>query len=304
MALQRFHGHALPCLRHDDGTDALAEHFVRIADDGALGDVRMLCEHGVDLVRRDFHAAAVDQLLPAPDELIVAAGRVDLEQVAGAEPAIRRESARRDLGRAKVAVEHDRPADLHLAGPMRLDDLAAVFRIDEARVRDLGDALLPIELRPAEAREQSRACFRVRRLGGSGTQRDTFVRAEVVDDLDAVPLLVGPDHHRRQRRRTRANTAQARQVDAVQQRFVLEQQHQYRGRRNRILGLLGRDLLQVDRQLERVMEDERAGSAQPAHEAAAERRHVDERKRIQQPVAATDLCAVVVTQAAGDPVIV
>ena len=36
---------------------------------------------------------------------------------------------------------------------MRLDDLFTVFRIDQARVRDPGDALRPIEFRPAEARD-------------------------------------------------------------------------------------------------------------------------------------------------------
>ena len=52
------------------------------------------------------------------------------------------------------------------------------------------------------------------------------------------------------------------------------------------------------------MQHERAGGAQPAHEATAESGHVHERKWIEQPIAGADLRAVEVTQAPGDPVIV
>ena len=157
--------------------------------------------------------------------------------------------------------------------------------------------------RPKRGNNRERAS-RIGRFERPAAQCDAFVRAEVVDDLDAVPLLIGLDHHGRERRRARADAAQARQVHAVQQRFVLQQQHQHCWRRNRVLRLLLRDLLQIDGQLERVMQHERAGGAQPAHEATAESRHVHERKWIEQPIAGADLRAVEVTQAAGDPVVV
>ena len=117
MPLEILERERLARTQHDHGADALAEHLVRHADRGGLGDRGVLGQHGVELVGRNLHAATHDQLLEPADEPVEArvAGLGDLEQVAGAEPAVGGERGGVQVRRLEVAVEHGRPADLHFA---------------------------------------------------------------------------------------------------------------------------------------------------------------------------------------------
>jgi transposase len=65
-----------------------------------------------------------------------------------------------------------------------------------------------------------------------------------------------------------------------------------------------RDLSQVDAEVQRVVQHERARAVQPAHEATADRGHVDERERVQQPFTAADAGTTQVAVADRDPVVV
>ena len=84
--------------REDDEREAdLAPALVRHADDGRVGDRRMLVQHGLDLGRVDVLAAGDEHVLePAADP--VEALVVALGDVAGAQPAVRRTRPRSPPG--------------------------------------------------------------------------------------------------------------------------------------------------------------------------------------------------------------
>jgi hypothetical protein len=65
-----------------------------------------------------------------------------------------------------------------------------------------------------------------------------------------------------------------------------------------------RNLLQVHGEVERVMQHERARTVVPAHEATADRSHVDQRERVQQPLASLYSGAAEMPVADRDPVVV
>ncbi len=178
------------------------------------------------------------------------------------------------------------------------------LRFDDARADVHLRRRIPCDFVATEPRKQPGAVRRVRGVRGIGHQRDAFVGAERIDDLDTEPVAVAGDHLRIERRRPRPDAAQAGQVDAREQLLVLEQHVQHRGRCDRVLRPLLGDLPQIDAEVERVMQHERAGAVQPAHEAAADRGHVDQRERIEQPLAALDARPVEVAVADRDPVIV
>ena len=293
--------------RHEHGADALAEDLVPVGGHRALDDAGHLRQHVVEFLRRDLHAAAHDQLLEAADEPVVARLGVvagEFEQVAGPEPAVPGERFRGHLGIAEIAVEHRRAGDLQLAGSAGLGDLLPGFGIHQSRAEVRETGRFPVHVVAAQGREHPRTMHRILRVGRIAHQRDALVRPEGVDHLDAEAVAVAGDHLRVERRRARADAAQARQVDAREQLLVL-QQHVEHGRWcDRVLRTLDRDLPEVDRQVERVVQHQRAGAVQPAHEAAADGGHVDQRERIEQALAAPDAGAVEMRVADADPVVV
>src|SRR5262249_6385683 len=120
-------------LDHHRRGDLLAQHRVRDADHGGLGDGRVLVQDLLDLPRVDVVAAPDDQVFaPVDDE--VEAVVVDPGQVTAAEPAVRDR-----LGGGPglppvplhdvVAADHD-PADL--AGPHVPAELVDEAELDAA----------------------------------------------------------------------------------------------------------------------------------------------------------------------------
>ena len=100
-----------------DGEDRpghLAPLLVGHADDGDAGDPVDVVDEVLDFGRVDVLAARDDHVLEPVRDVEVAVG-VEIAEVAGAEPAVRRERAGRRLGEVEVAREDVRAGDLDLA---------------------------------------------------------------------------------------------------------------------------------------------------------------------------------------------
>ena len=109
------------CARYDDRGDHLAPFRRGRADHGDLGDPRVPGQDLFDLAGVDVEATADDELLAPPDDPQITV-RVELTEVAGAEPP----AVERGLGRGWVAPstwsDHVRPAHEDLA-PIALVEL-------------------------------------------------------------------------------------------------------------------------------------------------------------------------------------
>jgi hypothetical protein len=106
------------------GHHVLAQQRVRQADGRGVVHPRMLQEHGVDLARRDFESAAVDEFLDASRQVKIAVG-VEPAEIPGAKPALV-ERAAIGLGVVLVAAhdagtaDHDFAAGACRQGPVLL----------------------------------------------------------------------------------------------------------------------------------------------------------------------------------------
>src|SRR5215831_12643842 len=98
----------------DPRGDLFAPVRVRHARDRRLRYGRVLLQDRFDLARVDVEAPGDDHLLDAAADHQVARGGVEPADVAGAEPAVRREGLRRGRWAARVAVEDVRATDLDL----------------------------------------------------------------------------------------------------------------------------------------------------------------------------------------------
>src|SRR5690606_37440576 len=137
---------------HHGGNDRFAVIRVRHADDGRFDDARERVERQLDFLGIDVVAAAEDQILGTSDDGEVAV-RIQLTDVAGAEPAVGGEFLARLFGHAPVTGEHVRSLDLHHAG--RADG--------QRRIRVVGDAKLHAGQRYAYG---TAAAFAGIRIGG------------------------------------------------------------------------------------------------------------------------------------------
>ena len=247
----------------------------------------MAGENVFEFLRGDLDPAADDELLEPADEAVITETipRRDLEQIAGVKEAVRSERGGGELGRLEVAVEYRGPADLHLARVSGFVDLDPRVRIDDTGLDGPGRALRPFELGSSEARKEASPSFRIGRLLNAGGERHALIRAEHVHDLDAESIMESANHRGVERRRSRADAPEAREVGAREQRLILQQHVEDRGWRDGVVRTLGGDLREVNRQVEGMMENQRARGMEPAHEAPSDGRHVHERKRIQQDVA-------------------
>src|SRR5256714_11229428 len=115
-------GRGLPGLEQDDREGTLLPARMRDRDDGGFGDRGVTHERVLERDRADPLAPGLDEVLGAILDLDIAA-RVDGDDVAGAEPAIRRETVRRfrasvvrasDPGTAHFELTHRLPVPGHL----------------------------------------------------------------------------------------------------------------------------------------------------------------------------------------------
>ena len=104
--------HALA--QHDRGGDVLAQHVMRNRECDRLQDRGVIHQRLVDLARRDFLAAAIDDLLQPPRQGEVAL-RIDDALIAGAEPSVD-EGLGVGLRVVLIAAGHAVAANDHLAG--------------------------------------------------------------------------------------------------------------------------------------------------------------------------------------------
>src|SRR5206468_2981198 len=116
-------GRRAPGLEHHAREGTLLPAGVRDRDDRGLRDRGVAHERVLERDRADPLAAGLDEVLGAVLDLDVAA-RVDGDDVAGAEPAVRRETIRRlrtpvvrasDPGTAHLELTHRLPVPWHLA---------------------------------------------------------------------------------------------------------------------------------------------------------------------------------------------
>ena len=184
------------------------------------------------------------------------------------------------------------------------EDLAAVLRVDEPRADLYGRRGRPRHLVAAIPREPACAMQGIGGVGGVADERDALVGAEVVTDLDVEAILIALDHLRVERCRPGADAAQRRQVDRCEQRLVLQQHVEHRRRCDGVLRTLGGDLLEEGRQVERMVQQQGSAGVQPTHEAAAERRHIDQRKGVKERLARLYPGAAQVRPADRPPVVV
>ena len=130
LQLSRFRRRAR--FRHHQRHHALAPLLVCAADDRRRVHVRVRQQRPLHLRRIDVHAAADDQILRPPLQREVAV-RCALGQVAGAQPAVRREGRGRLLRLAVIALADVRAANLQLAHlPVRQRLLR--LAVDDARL--------------------------------------------------------------------------------------------------------------------------------------------------------------------------
>ena len=193
----------------------------------------MPAEQLVDLLGRDIDPAADNQILAAPDEAIEIAALGDLEQVAGAEPAVVGEGFGGALGGVVIALEQGRPANLQFARHAIFLDRVAAARRDKPAFDIMRTPLAIGALIGAAAREQARALVGIGHVALAGDEAHPLVRPEDVDDDNAELFLKAAHHRGRERRRARGDDAQAGEVNRRQQRLILEQHVEHRRRRDR-----------------------------------------------------------------------
>ena len=97
-----------------------------------------------------------------------------------------------------------------------------------------------------------------------------------VAGLAALLVMIGVVVHQRQARET------------AEQALVADQHVEHRRRCDGVLRAFGGDLPEEGRQVERMVQQQCSAGVQPTHEAAAERRHVDEREGVEQRLAGLD----------------
>src|SRR5207237_7810968 len=102
-----------PRAQRNVGAGLLAEHRIGHRHDRRLLYLRMRIEQRLDVRRIELHAAAIDDVLAAPGDGVVAPAL--LGEIAGAEPAIGAERRASRLAVLVVAAERERPAHLQLA---------------------------------------------------------------------------------------------------------------------------------------------------------------------------------------------
>ena len=184
---------------------------------------------------------------------------------------------------------------------------AAVISAPAGRVHDPRQRRARHRERPAPgavARKVQRAHRRVGDVLGRAEQRDALVGAVEVDDLDAVLVVPALQQAGRQRRRAGAEHAQRGDVGLRQQRLIVQQAGEQRGRGHRVGGAVLLDLPQERGQVERVMLHEQAAHLQPRQEHAVDAGHVHHRERVEQHVVGGQAGAFHRARAHGHPVVV
>src|SRR5256886_5478353 len=200
-------GRRLPGLEQDDREGTLLPARVRDGDDRGFGNRWVTHERVFERDRADPLAPGLDEVLGAILDLDVPA-RVDGDDVAGAEPAIRRETVRRlgapvvrasDPGTAHLELTHRLPVPGHL-----VPRIVPGADLDERHRVPLLSAI-------AEARLDVRL-LEIAHQAGHHTERRRLGHAPGVEDAQPVSLVEAADHRLRRGRAADHEEAEPRQV--------------------------------------------------------------------------------------------